>query len=79
MVPCHEETTAIQRALGLLMGPVLGPVYVVYLPLVAISTTVVVVGGKILGDVLSVLKSLATVGWNPSESYASGKRNRGRR
>ena len=79
MVTCYEETTAVQRAVGLLMGPILGLAYVVYLPCIAIATTVVVLARKVSGDVLSALRSFATFGWNPSEAYISGKRKRGRR
>jgi hypothetical protein len=79
MGTCYEETTAVQRAVGLLMGPVLGLAYVVYLPCMAITTTVIVLGRKVLGDVLSVVRSFATFGWNPSEAYISGKRKGVRR
>lgn len=76
MATCYEKTTAVQRAVDLLMGPILGLAYVVYLPCIAIATTVVVLARKVSGDVLSVLRSFATFGWNPSEAYISGKRKR---
>jgi len=79
MVTYNEETTAVQRAVGLLMGPILGLAYVVYLPFIAIAITVVVLGKKVLGEALLVLRSFATFGWNPSEAYISGKRKRVRR
>jgi hypothetical protein len=79
MGTCYEENTAVQRAVGLLMGPILGLAYVVYLPCIAIVTTVIVLGRKVLGEALSVLRSSASFGWNPSEAYISGKRKRSRR
>jgi len=76
MVISYEETTAVQRAVGLFMGSMLGLAYVVYLPFIALATTVIVLGRKVLSEVLCVLRSFATFGWNPSEAYISGKRVR---
>ena len=79
MVTCYEETTAVQRAVGLFTGPILGLAYVVHLPFIAIATTVIVLSRKVLGEILFVLRSFAAFGWNPSEAYISGKRKRRRR
>ena len=79
MVTCYEETTSVQRVVGLFMGPILGLTYVVYLPFIAIETFVIVVGRRVLGEILFVLRSFAAFGWNPSEAYISGKRKRRRR
>ena len=79
MVTSYEETTAVQRTVRVFMGPILGLAYVVYLPFIALATTVIVLVRKVLGEVLCVLRSFASFGWNPSEAYISGKRKRGRR
>lgn len=58
----------------LLMGPILGLLYVVAMPFIAIATIVTLLGGKILSGVLSLGRNIVFFGWRPTEAYLSGKK-----
>ncbi|MGE5893524.1 MAG: hypothetical protein ACM34I_05670 [bacterium] len=74
-----NETTKFLRlpaAIMLIAGPLLGLLYVIALPFIAIGTVAVLGGGKLIGSLFRWLKSISTFGWKPTEAYLSGKKKR---
>ncbi|MCL5024200.1 MAG: hypothetical protein M1497_12705 [Nitrospirae bacterium] len=76
MTAYYEENSVGERVLGLFLGPVLGFAYVVCMPFLAIVTIVALLGRRVMGTFLGLLRTLATFGWRPSEAYLSGKKRR---
>ncbi|PKL52580.1 MAG: hypothetical protein CVV37_00585 [Nitrospira bacterium HGW-Nitrospira-1] len=58
----------------LVSGPLLGLIYVIGLPFIAIATIVTLVGGKLVSGILGTMRNLVSFGWRPSEAYLSGKK-----
>jgi len=58
----------------LLLGPILGLLYVVFLPFMAIVMMVAVVGKKILSGMFHLVKNFVSFGWRPTEAYLAGKK-----
>ena len=63
----------------IVVAPVLGLVYAAFLPFIGIAMAVKLIGQKIGGGVLETVQSSASFGWRPSESYLSGRKNRGKK
>lgn len=59
-------------ALFLLMVA-LGGVYVLFLPVVIICTTIYMVGVRVFGSLFLQMRKSMSFGWRPSEAYLSGK------
>lgn len=76
MLAYYEENKEGKGISTLLMGPILGLVYVIALPFIAIATIVTLIGKKALGGILSLLRNLVSFGWRPSEAYLSGKKKK---
>lgn len=51
----------------------LGGVYVLFLPVLIICTTVYMVGVRVLGSLFLQMRKSMSFGWRPSEAYLSGK------
>ena len=51
----------------------LGGVYVLFLPVLIICTTIYMVGVRIFGSLLLQMRKSMSFGWRPSEAYLSGK------
>ena len=62
----------------LVLGPVLGLVYAMFLPFIGIAMTLKLGGEKIAARVLEPALSASTFGWRPAESYLSGKKKASR-
>ena len=62
----------------LVLGPIVGLVYAVFLPFIGIAMAVKLIGEKVAGGVLSSARSSASFGWRPSESYLAGKKDNGK-
>jgi hypothetical protein len=76
-MPTYEaENTVGQRVSALVLGPVLGLLYVICMPFMAIATIVTLLAGKVMGGVLGLLRDLVSFGWRPSEAYLSGKKKK---
>jgi len=56
--------------LVLLLGPVIGLLYVVALPFIAIGTIFAVAGRKLVNGMASIV----SFGWRPGEAHLGGKR-----
>ena len=78
MLTYQAENTVGQRVSALVLGPVLGLVYVVCMPFMAIATIITLLAGKVMGGMLGLLKDLVSFGWRPSEAYLSGKKRKKR-
>ncbi len=78
MLTYNEEVGRGKGIAALLFGPLLGLVYFICLPFIAIATIVTLLGGKILGGILSQARNLASFGWRPSEAYLAGKKKKKR-
>jgi hypothetical protein len=62
-----------RKAFRILMGPVIGLLYVVLMPFLAIVTVVALLGGKALGVLFGMAGKSVSFGWRPEASYLSGK------
>lgn len=51
----------------------LGGVYVLFLPVLIICTTVYMVGVRVFGSLFLQMRKSMSFGWRPSEAYLSGK------
>ena len=58
----------------LLVGPVLGLLYVVLLPFIGITTISTLLIKRIVGGTVSVLGKSLSFGWRPKEAYLAGKK-----
>lgn len=58
----------------LVLGPILGLVYAVFLPFIGIAMLVKLVGEKIIVGLLSLVASTFSFKWRPLEAYLAGKK-----
>lgn len=61
----------------IVIGPLLGLVYAVFLPFAAIAMVAWVTLEKVFGGIAQGLWKLAVFSWQPAESYLAGRQNRG--
>jgi hypothetical protein len=61
----------------LLLAPLLGLVYAVFLPLIGIAMLVTLLGRKLFGGLLDGFWKTAAFGWRPSEAYLLGRKKGG--
>ncbi len=59
---------------NLLAAPLVGLLYVITLPFIAIGTVLAMVGKKVLGGVATMAGNLISFGWRPSEAHLAGKK-----
>jgi hypothetical protein len=52
----------------------LGGVYVLFLPVLIICTTIYMVGVRVFGNLFLQIRKSVSFGWRPAEAYLSGKR-----
>ncbi|MGD0282850.1 MAG: hypothetical protein ABSB95_10855 [Dissulfurispiraceae bacterium] len=76
MLTYEEDSNILKKAAMLLLGPVVGLIYVIFLPFVSIATLIVMVGGKALEKLWSLARNIVYFGWRPSEAYLSGKKKK---
>jgi hypothetical protein len=60
----------------LLVGPFMGLVYAIFLPLIGIGMLIWVIGEKLAGGVLENIGKAAVFSWNPSEAYLAGRKRK---
>lgn len=58
----------------LLAGPVIGLLYVIAMPFIAVGTIVTLAGRKLLAGLFNMLGNLVSFGWRPSEAHLTGKK-----
>ncbi|MEJ2695425.1 MAG: hypothetical protein P8013_02140 [Candidatus Sulfobium sp.] len=61
-------------AVVLILGPVLGLAYAVFLPFIGIAMLAGVLGKKVFGGAVETARKGATFSWRPSEAYLAGKK-----
>jgi hypothetical protein len=66
----------IPSGIMLLVGPVIGLLYVILLPFIGIATVGMLAVRKVVGGVLSLIGKSLSFGWRPKEAYLSGKKNK---
>ncbi|MGD2079679.1 MAG: hypothetical protein PVG55_02710 [Nitrospirota bacterium] len=79
-LPGDENSTFVRvpSMLMLLLGPVLGLLYVIALPFIGIATVLAVLLGKANVALLQVFGRTVSFGWRPVESYLSGRKRKGK-
>jgi len=60
----------------LLLGPIIGLAYVVFLPIIGIGTAMSLIVQKTLGGIFSLGKHIVSFGWRPAEAYLGGKKKK---
>jgi hypothetical protein len=58
----------------LLLGPILGLLYVIFLPFMAIAMMITLIGRKVLMGTFHIVRNLVSFGWRPTEAYLAGKK-----
>ena len=76
MLAYGEHATTGKKVIALMLGPIIGLAYVIFLPFISVAALVVMMGGKALGSIWSLLRSLVYFGWRPSEAYLAGKKKK---
>lgn len=76
MLTYNEEGGRGKEIAALLFGPLLGLVYFICLPVIAIATIVTLIGGKIVGGIMNQARNLVSFGWRPTEAYLAGKKKK---
>ncbi len=81
VLPGSATTTyyKLSPLIVLLLGPIFGLCYVVFLPFIVIATIIKVVGQKVLDSAVRVVGDIISMGWRPSEAYLEGKRKKGKK
>lgn len=74
MTASSEQGISRSAVWSLLMGPILGLIYVIALPFIAIGTMVILLGRKVIGGMFNLLGSLVSFGWRPTEAHLAGKK-----
>ena len=69
-----ESYLRFHPAFLLVVGPLMGLVYAIFLPLIAILMVIWVAGEKVFGGLGRALFKMATFSWQPSEAYLAGKK-----
>ena len=76
VLPGSDSSTYIKASAGfmLLAGPVIGLLYVVFLPLIGTATLATAAGRKVLSGAASAAGKTVSFGWRPVESYLAGRK-----
>lgn len=76
VLPGDSKTvyTKIPPVLMLLLGPVIGLLYVIFLPFIAIATVAALAGRKILGGLIGLVGRSLSFGWRPATAHLAGKK-----
>jgi hypothetical protein len=64
----------IPSGVMLLVGPVIGLIYVLMLPFIGIGTVAVLAVRKVVGGAMSLIGKSLSFGWRPKEAYLAGKK-----
>ena len=60
----------------ILAGPILGLLFAVFLPFIAIAMAVTLIGKKVVSGMVSMTTKSASFGWRPIEAYLAGKKKK---
>ena len=70
--------TRVRPGVMVLLSPLLGMLYVISLPFIAVASVVTLLGGKILDGILELASKVVYFEWRPTEAYLGGKKKRKR-
>lgn len=76
MITYDKGESSPRDIIALIAGPIMGLIYVICLPFIAVATVVILIGKKALGGVLSLIRGLVSFGWRPTEAYLGGKKEK---
>ncbi len=78
VLPGDETTTYFKMSSGvmLLLGPVVGLLYVILMPIIGIATVAAVAVRKVLGGMYNLVAKSISFGWQPMNAYLSGKKKK---
>jgi hypothetical protein len=77
ILPGDEQAKYLRCSplLMLFFGPLVGLVYVIALPFIALGTMLALIGKRLL----SKMASMASFGWRPREAHLGGKKKNGKK
>jgi hypothetical protein len=67
----HKKGKAL---VALMFGPLIGLLYIICLPFIAIATVMVLGIRKVIGGLFNLLAHLMSFEWRPAETYLAGKK-----
>lgn len=70
----EEKKSRMPTGIMILLGPIVGLLYVIALPFMAIATVAVLAGRKILGGLFSLVGKSVSFGWRPATAHLIGKK-----
>jgi len=75
VLPGSEETTYFKIAsfVMLMVGPIIGLLYIILLPFIGIATVAALAGKTLFRGVNSLAAKSVSFGWRPTNAYLSGK------
>jgi hypothetical protein len=78
VLPGGEKTVyyRMPAILMLLAVPLIGLLYVVLLPFIAIGTVMALAAGKVFGGLVALVGKSISFGWRPAVSYLSGRKKK---
>lgn len=78
VLPGDETATYFRISSGvmLLLGPIVGLLYVILMPIIGITTVAAVAVRKVLGGMYNLVAKSISFGWQPMNAYLSGKKKK---
>lgn len=76
LLPGDSGATYLKMPSGLMLltGPVIGLIYVVFLPFIGIAVVATVVGRKLVEGMANLIGKSLSFGWRPKNAYLAGKK-----
>jgi hypothetical protein len=78
MFKYNEKLHKSNGIAAVLLGPLLGLLYFICLPFIAIGTIVSLLGRKMMVGMMNQTRNLVSFGWRPTEAYLAGKKKKKR-
>ncbi|MFN3739115.1 MAG: hypothetical protein ACK4TF_00385 [Thermodesulfovibrionales bacterium] len=72
--PASGIPARMPPGLSLIVGPLIGFIYVVFLPFIGLVMMTVLTLKKVGISLLSLLRTIAAFGWRPMEAYLAGRK-----
>jgi hypothetical protein len=78
VLPGDETTTYFRMSSGviLLLGPIVGLLYAILMPIIGIATVAALAVRKVLGSMYKLVAKSISFGWQPMSAYLSGKKKK---
>ena len=77
-LPGGETSTYLRMPSGvmLLLGPIIGLLYAILMPVIGIATVATFAVRKVLGGLYNLAAKSISFGWRPKNAYLSGKKKK---